>query len=199
MPTRVGLCGGNASLPTGTAAFRQLRKKRSAPAELSDNLLVCRSHRRLMREIPMGGKCRALSSRRVRRRDHIRRRGGGQCAGRDKKPIGQCLSRRSERRLAHPCRRQRVQRSQLPALEHHRRPATRNAAFPGKCLNFPQDIEALRLVSCWDSRHWSLQPDGHITAAFGGCLTVLGGPDPGTAVGSRTCGGGPEQGWDSIA
>jgi hypothetical protein len=50
----------------------------------------------------------------------------------------------------------------------------------------------------WNSRHWSLAPDGHITAALGGCLTVLGGPDPGTAVGSRTCGGGPEQGWDSV-
>jgi hypothetical protein len=73
-----------------------------------------------------------------------------------------------------------------------------SAAFPGKCLNFPHDIEAIRLVSCWNSRHWSLQPDGHITAALGGCLTVLGGPDPGTGVGSRTCGGGPEQGWDSV-
>jgi hypothetical protein len=73
-----------------------------------------------------------------------------------------------------------------------------SSAFPGKCLNRPQDIEALHLVSCWNSQHWSIQPDGHITAALGGCLTVLGGPDPGTGVGSRTCGGGPEQGWDNV-
>ena len=42
--------------------------------------------------------------------------------------------------------------------------------FPGKCLNRPQDIGALHLVSCWNSQHWSIQPDGHITAALGGCL-----------------------------
>jgi hypothetical protein len=73
-----------------------------------------------------------------------------------------------------------------------------SAAFPGKCLNFPRDIEAVHLVACWGGQHWSLQPDGHITAPLGGCLTVLGGPDPGASVGSRTCGGGPEQGWDSV-
>ena len=73
-----------------------------------------------------------------------------------------------------------------------------SAAFPGRCLNFPRDIEALGLVACFNSHHWAIQPDGHITAPLGGCLTVLGGPDAGTGVGSRTCGGGPEQGWDSL-
>jgi Ricin-type beta-trefoil lectin domain len=73
-----------------------------------------------------------------------------------------------------------------------------SAAFPGKCLDNPEVLAALRLTSCWNSRHWSMQPDGQITAPLGGCVTVLGGPDPGTSVGSRTCTGAPEQGWDSV-
>lgn len=73
-----------------------------------------------------------------------------------------------------------------------------SAAFPGKCLDNPQATAALRLTSCWNSHHWSIQSNGQITAPLGGCVTVLGGPDPGTSVASRTCTGAPEQGWDSV-
>jgi hypothetical protein len=73
-----------------------------------------------------------------------------------------------------------------------------SAAFPGKCLTMPSDAASVsRLQPCWNSQHWTVQPDGRITATFGPCLTVLGGPGPGTSVAARNCTGGPEQGWDS--
>jgi hypothetical protein len=73
-----------------------------------------------------------------------------------------------------------------------------SAAFPGKCLTMPSDAASVsRLQPCWNSQHWTVQPDGRITATFGPCLTVLGGPGPGTSVAARNCTGGPEQGCDS--
>jgi hypothetical protein len=73
-----------------------------------------------------------------------------------------------------------------------------NVAFPGNCLGKSDDSWNLRLSPCWTSRHWYIQPDGRITTDFGACLTVLGGPAPGTQVGTRPCNGAPEQGWDIV-
>jgi Ricin-type beta-trefoil lectin domain len=73
-----------------------------------------------------------------------------------------------------------------------------SVAFPGRCLNVPESSLSLRLLACWTSQRWTIQPDGRITALLGGCLTVLGGPGPGTWVGPRICNGSPEQGWDSV-
>jgi hypothetical protein len=74
-----------------------------------------------------------------------------------------------------------------------------NAAFPGKCLTAPGS-GAVHIEYCRDAfiQHWSFQPNGQVTSDFGNCLTVLGGPDPGTRVAARWCGGGPGQGWDSV-
>jgi Ricin-type beta-trefoil lectin domain len=71
-----------------------------------------------------------------------------------------------------------------------------SVAFPGQCLNV--DDSAARLAACWNSRRWTVQPNGQITAVLGGCLSVLGGPGPGTWVATRICNGGPEQGWDTV-
>jgi hypothetical protein len=72
-----------------------------------------------------------------------------------------------------------------------------SAAFPGKCLSLPKDSWTSRLQPCWMSQHWTIQPNGQITTNLGPCLTVLGGPAPGTSVSTRFCNGAPEQGWDS--
>jgi len=74
-----------------------------------------------------------------------------------------------------------------------------SVAFPGRCLTMPDGIGAVNLKGCLTSSRWNIQPDGHITTVFGACLTVLGGPGPGTLVSTRVCNGGPEQGWDSIS
>jgi hypothetical protein len=73
-----------------------------------------------------------------------------------------------------------------------------SVAFPGRCLTMPEGIGAVNLVGCLTSTRWNTQPNGPITTVFGACLTVLGGPAPGTFVGTRVCNGGPEQGWESI-
>ncbi|HTQ22367.1 RICIN domain-containing protein [Mycobacterium sp.] len=73
-----------------------------------------------------------------------------------------------------------------------------NAAFPGKCITPQEDNWTVRLVACWNSQRWTIQPDGRITAYMGPCLTVRGGPAPGTLVSTRFCNGSPEQGWDSV-
>ncbi|OBJ09819.1 hypothetical protein A5659_19785 [Mycobacterium sp. 1165196.3] len=72
-----------------------------------------------------------------------------------------------------------------------------SAAFPGQCLN-SDGTGAAHLVACWDSQRWNVQPNGQITAVLGGCLAVLGGPDPGTWVSTRWCNGDPGQGWDIV-
>ncbi|OBK37845.1 hypothetical protein A5658_27205 [Mycobacterium sp. 1245111.1] len=75
-----------------------------------------------------------------------------------------------------------------------------SVAFPGKCLTMPSETAFVsRLQPCWNSQRWIVQPDGRITTVFGPCLTVLGGPGPGTSVAARICTGGPEQGWDSVS
>jgi hypothetical protein len=56
------------------------------------------------------------------------------------------------------------------------------------------------LGPCLDSyaQHWSVQPNGQVTSGVGACLTVLGGPDPGTWVSTRFCNGDPNQAWDAF-
>jgi hypothetical protein len=74
-----------------------------------------------------------------------------------------------------------------------------NVAFPGKCLTDPQKGSGLHLEMCRGAmvQHWSFQPDGQVRTDLGNCLTVLGGPAPGTRVSARYCTGDPGQGWDS--
>ncbi|WP_082975487.1 RICIN domain-containing protein [Mycobacterium sp. 1245805.9] len=74
-----------------------------------------------------------------------------------------------------------------------------SAAFPGQCLALKFGDGKVSLRSCWDwdSRFWTVQPNGQITTAYG-CLTVLGGPDPGTWVNTRNCDGTPGQAWDAV-
>ncbi|CAM4256545.1 Ricin-type beta-trefoil lectin domain protein [Mycobacterium basiliense] len=75
-----------------------------------------------------------------------------------------------------------------------------SVSFPGECLNAPGQSWVVHLQPCidWISQHWSIQPNGHVTSELGGCLTVLGGPDPGTWVSNRFCSGNADQGWDSV-
>jgi Ricin-type beta-trefoil lectin domain len=75
-----------------------------------------------------------------------------------------------------------------------------NAAFPGKCLTMPVESGALHIEYCRDAfvQHWSIQPNGQVTSDSGSCLTVLGGPGPGTRVAARWCNGDPGQGWESV-
>jgi hypothetical protein len=72
-------------------------------------------------------------------------------------------------------------------------------ASPGKCLTDQQESSVLRLKMCRGAmvQHWTFHPDGHVTTDLGICLTVLGGPGPGTWVSARLCGDDPGQGWDS--
>jgi hypothetical protein len=75
-----------------------------------------------------------------------------------------------------------------------------SVAFPGSCLTTPGQSWWVHLQPCGDfyTEHWSIQPNGQVTATFGGCLTVLGGADPGTQVSTRACvGNAPDQAWDS--
>ncbi|CAJ1499847.1 RICIN domain-containing protein [[Mycobacterium] holstebronense] len=73
-----------------------------------------------------------------------------------------------------------------------------STAFPGQCLSV-EDSATAHVLACWNSRRWAIDPNGQITVILGGCLSVLGGPDPGTWVSTRICNGAPEQGWDSAA
>lgn len=75
-----------------------------------------------------------------------------------------------------------------------------SVAFPGECLNQPGESWWVHLQPCidWFTQRWTLQPNGHITGDMSGCLTVLGGPGPGTQVSTRWCGGDIDQGWDSV-
>ena len=74
-----------------------------------------------------------------------------------------------------------------------------NVAFPGKCLTDPQKGSSVHLEMCRGAmvQHWNFQPNGQATTDLGNCLTVLGGPGPGTRVSARYCTGDPNQGWDS--
>ncbi|VBA34265.1 hypothetical protein LAUMK13_00455 [Mycobacterium innocens] len=76
-----------------------------------------------------------------------------------------------------------------------------SVAFPGECLIQPGEGWWAKLNPCtnWISQHWTIQPNGQVTNDLGGCLAVLGGPDPGTWVSTRWCNAGaPEQQWDSV-
>lgn len=75
-----------------------------------------------------------------------------------------------------------------------------SVAFPGECVNIGNALWA-RLQPCvnWISQHWTVQPDGLVTSDLDACLTVLGGPDPGTWVSTRWCDpNAPDQQWDSV-
>ncbi|MDT7765362.1 MAG: hypothetical protein QOC63_4782 [Mycobacterium sp.] len=57
--------------------------------------------------------------------------------------------------------------------------------------------------ACLDAPSWIgdvpvvINPDGQVTTDVGNCLTVFGGPAPGTRASARWCNGDPGQGWDS--
>lgn len=49
-------------------------------------------------------------------------------------------------------------------------------------------------------QNWNVDPNGQVKNDTGWyCLTVLGGPGPGTWVSARYCNGDPNQGWDVIS
>jgi hypothetical protein len=73
-----------------------------------------------------------------------------------------------------------------------------SAAFPGQCLNASDDGWTVRLLACWDSRRWTIDPNGHVKADLGGCLALPSGTGPGAVVSTRFCSGAPDQGWDSV-
>ncbi|WP_204079590.1 RICIN domain-containing protein [Mycobacterium riyadhense] len=75
-----------------------------------------------------------------------------------------------------------------------------SVAFPGECLNVPGESWWAHLQPCvdWISQHWTVQPNGQVASELGGCLAVLGGPDPGTWVSTRWCNpDAPDRQWDS--
>ena len=78
----------------------------------------------------------------------------------------------------------------------------RSVVFPAQCLAQPGEASVYaHLDVCWDAlgTNWGIQPNGWVTSQFTGCLTVLGGPGPGTLVSTRGCNGdAPEQGWNSV-
>lgn len=75
-----------------------------------------------------------------------------------------------------------------------------SVAFPGNCLSEPGESWVSHLQGClnWFTQKWTIQPNGQVTGDLSGCLTVLGGPDPGTWVSTRFCDGNIDQGWDSV-
>jgi hypothetical protein len=98
--------------------------------------------------------------------------------------------------VINPCNMTDFQRWNLTAARQ-----LESVAFPGECLIMPGEGWWVHLQPCidWFSQHWSIQPNGQVTNDFGGCLTVLGGPGPGTWVSTRFCNGdAPDQGWDSV-
>lgn len=77
-----------------------------------------------------------------------------------------------------------------------------SAAFPGACLAMPEESWGVHIRPCadWPDSHWNIQPNGQITNVFGACVTVLGGPGPGTLVSTRVCiADAPGQAWDSVS
>jgi Ricin-type beta-trefoil lectin domain len=75
-----------------------------------------------------------------------------------------------------------------------------SVAYPGNCLAMPGESWFSHLGPCMNTyfQHWTFQPNGQVTTDTGFCLTVLGGPGPGTWVSSRGCNGDAGQGWDSV-
>ncbi|MFL0275557.1 RICIN domain-containing protein [Mycobacterium sp. SMC-19] len=84
-----------------------------------------------------------------------------------------------------------------------------NVAFPGGCLinpavNVNPSGEGMfaHLGPCvaMAPQNWNVDPNGQVKNDTGWyCLTVLGGPGPGTWVSARYCNGDPNQGWDVIS
>ncbi|SON63148.1 hypothetical protein MSIMFI_04678 [Mycobacterium simulans] len=75
-----------------------------------------------------------------------------------------------------------------------------SAARPGDCVNIGNMLYAF-VQPCVNgiSQHWTVQPDGLVSNLGSNCLTVLGGPDPGTWVSTRLCApGAPDQEWDTV-
>ncbi|WP_211699022.1 RICIN domain-containing protein [Mycobacterium spongiae] len=75
-----------------------------------------------------------------------------------------------------------------------------SVAFPGHCINWAAKFTGF-LQPCvdWFSQHLTIHPDGQVTNDTGGCLTVLGGPAPGTLVDVLVCvGDSPGQRWDPV-
>ena len=98
--------------------------------------------------------------------------------------------------VINPCNGSDFQRWNLTAARQ-----LESVAFPGNCLVLPGESLVVHLGPCidWFNDHWSIQPNGQVTTDFGGCLTVLGGPGPGTWVSARYCNGdAPDQAWDSV-
>jgi Ricin-type beta-trefoil lectin domain len=53
-------------------------------------------------------------------------------------------------------------------------------------------------IGMWN-QNWNIDPNGRIATDPGWlCLSVLGGPGPGTWVSTRYCNGDPGQGWDIV-
>jgi hypothetical protein len=76
-----------------------------------------------------------------------------------------------------------------------------SVAFPGLCLSTPGERWWVHLEACvdWFTQKWTIQPNGLVTASSVACLTVLGGPGPGTWVSTGACNAGaPDQEWDSV-
>jgi Ricin-type beta-trefoil lectin domain len=76
-----------------------------------------------------------------------------------------------------------------------------SVAFPGMCLNMPNDQWWSAVRPCADSfvEHWTIQPNGQVTTDFGARLTVLGGANPATWVSTRACNAdAPDQEWDVV-
>ncbi|MGV0626224.1 RICIN domain-containing protein [Mycolicibacter minnesotensis] len=85
-----------------------------------------------------------------------------------------------------------------------------NVAFPGGCLINPEESHLADKWSGWFAhlgpcaglwpQDWNIDPNGQVKNDTGlYCLTVLGGPAPGTWVSVRNCNGDPSQGWDVIS
>jgi hypothetical protein len=98
--------------------------------------------------------------------------------------------------LINPCDGSQSQRWNLNGAGH-----IESAAFPGMCLNMPgeQWWAAVRPCMDWFTEQWNIQPNGEVTTVTNGCLTVLGGANPGTWVSTRFCNAdAPDQQWDVV-
>lgn len=75
-----------------------------------------------------------------------------------------------------------------------------SVAFPGACLTHTTESLWAHVQPCvgWPTQQWTFQPDGLVKNNWGGCLSLLGGPGPGTRVTTRGCGDAPDQQWDSV-
>jgi hypothetical protein len=76
-----------------------------------------------------------------------------------------------------------------------------SVAFAGACLTVANTVWWITVQPCINSvaQHWTLQPNGLVTAALAGCLNVYGGPGPGTRESTFLCDAdAPNQEWDVV-